>query len=232
MPSINQSLFWAYFQVEAKLSVITNTPTLIWHYPTAEEKKKMACLNWYDFNQIYTMTFIVNQLKEKPLPFPIILSFFFLNPKYFLVNDLELTLKKCWKKSDNAKSPSLICQVENRVTPSSWFLLKQNDPDLLRLIVVSITQDKLFIPPFTDFIFTPLGVTPPIIKPKLIEHKNLNLDLTSFKHIKGGHNLTQKLCNSNGFLTRLEIFISPEWQGRLKKPVGSCPNIGSIPPCS
>ena len=202
MPSLSQSLFWAYLHVEAKTTTLTNTPAQIWHYPSKKEIEKIISLNWYDFHQMYTITFIVDSSEERPLPYPIIASFFFLNPKWVLVDDLQQTLNKCWIKSRLAKSPSLICEVQEVVTPSSWFLLKQNDPDLLRLIIASIIQNKLFMPPFSDYVFTPLGVTPPIIKPKSAEHTKLNLDLTSSDHIKGGHKDTQKLCNSNGFLTR------------------------------
>ena len=205
MPSLRQSLFWVYFHVEAINSTLSNTPTQIWHYPSKEEIEKIINLNWYDFHQIYTITFIVDTLEEEALPYPVITSFFFLNPKWFLVNDLQQTLNRCWIKSKSAKSPSLICEVRGALTPSSWFLLKQNDPDLLRLIVASIIQNKIFIPPFSDYVFTPLGVTPPIIKPKSAECTKLNLDLTSSHHIKGGHKTTQKLCNSNGFLTRQKI---------------------------
>jgi hypothetical protein len=205
MPSLSQSLFWIYFHVEAKNSTLTNTPTQIWHYPSKKEIEKIINLNWYDFHQMYTITFIVDLAEEKPLPFPIIASFFFLDPKWVLVDDLQQTLNKCWRKSKLAKAPSLICEVQETVTPSSWFLLKQNDPDLLRLMVASIIQNKLFMPPFSNYVFTPLGVTPPIVKPKSAECTKLNLDPTSSHHIKGGHNSAQKLCNSNGFLTRQKI---------------------------
>ena len=77
MPSLSQLLFWAYFHVEAKNSTLTNTPTQIWHYPSRKEIEKIVRLNWYDFHQMYTITFIVDSLNEETLPYPIIAFFFF-----------------------------------------------------------------------------------------------------------------------------------------------------------
>lgn len=188
MPSLRQILFWIYIHSEAKLSISLNSPCHLWHKPSLREINNMLTLNWYDFHQIYTLTFLVDSIEEKKKKFPLVLSFFFLNPRWYLVNEFDAQIKKCWEKALEVKTPSILINLDNTPTAISWHLLKQNDPDLLRLIIRSINQNKIFIPPFTNLILTPLGVTPPIVKPAHFTPKRLNLDPTSSSKIKGGHN--------------------------------------------
>jgi hypothetical protein len=78
-------------------------------------------------------------------------------------------------------------------------------------MISRIIQNRIFIPPFSNFILSPLGITPPLINLKNASLTPLNADPTSHKLIKGGHKIcTQKLCNSSGFLTRPEINHNPE----------------------
>lgn len=207
MPSLSQSLFWAYMHSEAKLSCLTKSPSNLWHKPSSFEKENILRANWYDFHQIFTLTFQLNSIDEEELPMPLILSFFFLNPRWFLVNEFDFTIKVCWEKASSLNKPSIFFSDGPSVVPAYWFLLKQNDPDLLRLIVSSFIEDKIFIPPFTRFILSPIGITPPVIKPAFLSPSPLNIDPTSNKFVKKGHKLTQKLCNSSGFLTRPEIIL-------------------------
>lgn len=232
MPSLRQILFWIYIHSEAKLSIALNSPTYLWHQPSLTEKNRIMSLNWYDFHQIYTLTFLVNSVEEKETQFPLVLSFFFLNPQWFLVNEFDSQIKKCWEKALDSKSPSIIINLNGSPTAASWYLLKQNDPDLLRLIVRSIIQNEIFIPPFTDLILTPLGVTPPIIKPARFSANPLNLDPTSRSKIKGGHKVYSEAMQQQWIFNPPKDFYNPEWQGRLNKPVGSCPNIEITLPCS
>lgn len=205
MPSLSQSLFWIYIHTEANLSVLSGKPINIWSPPNKTEIQNILKANWYDFHQIYTLTFLVNPVEEDNEPkFPLILSFFFLTPQWYLVTEFDTIIKSCWEKALLQKKPSIVSNLNNAPTASSWFLLKQNDPDLLRLILSRVIQNKIFIPPFTRFILTPLGVTPPIIKPNFFTPSPLNLDPTSSSKVKKGH-IIQKLCNSSGFLTRLKI---------------------------
>lgn len=207
MPSLRQSLFWIYIHSEAKLSSLTKSPTSLWHKPTHLEKQSLLRLNWYDFHQIFTLTFQVNSIEKEEPALPLILSFFFLNPRWYLINEFDSSITAYWEKSFSLNKPSIFFLNQEVPSPASWFLLKQNDPDLLRLIISSIIEDKMFIPPFTSFILTPLGVTPPVIKPFHPSVNPLNIDPTSYKFIKKGHKLTQKLCNSSGFLTRPKIIL-------------------------
>lgn len=208
MPSISQSLFWSYIHIEAKISVLTNSSANLWHEPSLKEKEKLLSVNWYDFHQIYTLSFSVDSVEGEDPKIPLIISFFFLNPRWFLVNEFDSTIKKCWDLSlSSSVKPSIVTSLNGSPTSCLWFLLKQNDPDLLRLIVTRIIQNKIFIPPFTRFILTPLGITPPIIKPLKFSPTPLNIDPTSNSQIKGGHKFTQKLCNSSGFLTRPKILL-------------------------
>ena len=231
MPSLRQSLFWLYVHTEAKISVLTNTPVNLWHRPSQEEKLNMLQLNWYDFHQIYTLTFHVSSMEEDNPKLPLILSFFFLNPRWYLVNEFDHVIKNCWEKSISSNKPSIILKGDGGPTPASWFLLKQNDPDLLRLIVTSLIEDKIFIPPFTNLILRPLGVTPPIIKPLNFSAKPLNIDPTSDKAVKKGHQIFySEAMQQQWIFNPPRDFNNPEWQGRLIKPVGSCPNIEIVSP--
>lgn len=187
MPRLRQSLFWLYIHSEAKLSTLTLKPTSLWKLPSLEEKKKILILDWYDFHQIYTITFIVDSLKPSERQLPLILSFFFLTPRWFLVPEFDSSINSSWETSINSSKPSIITSIEGSTTPASWFLLKQNDPDLLRLIIVSINENQIFIPPYSNFIFTPLGITPPIVSPKNASKLPPNFDPNSDKHTKGGH---------------------------------------------
>ena len=189
MPSLRQSLFWIYIHTEAKFSVLSNLPVELWRLPNQREKQDILTVNWYEFHQIYTLTFLVNSIDDKEPKFPLVLSFFFLSPRWFLVNDFDFIINKCWEKSLYSNSPSIIINLNKTPTPASWFLLKQNDPDLLRLIVARTIQNKIFMPPFTNFVLAPLGVTPPIIKPPLFVGTPLKLDPTSSTRVQKGHKL-------------------------------------------
>lgn len=187
MPSLSQSLFWAYIHSEVKLSYLSKSSIDLWHKPSSLEKKLILEANWYDFHQIFTLTFQVFSVEEEELPIPLLLSFFFLNPRWFLINEFDLSIKTCWEKASSSNKPTVFFEGKTPCVPASWFLLKQNDPDLLRLIISSFVEDKIFIPPFTRFILSPVGVTPPIIKPVFSKPSPLNIDPTSNKFIKKGH---------------------------------------------
>lgn len=189
MPSLRQSLFWLLIHSEAKLSTFTNTPTNLWHLPSDQEKKTILRTNWYDFHQIFILTFKIDPLKETQTPLPLILSFYFLTPQWYLIPEFNLSINSCWEKSLSSRTPSIVTTIHSSPSPAHWFLLKQNDPDLLRLITSSIIQNKIFIPPLTPFILTPLGVTPPLVNLKKRTLSPLNIDPTSDKLIKGGHKL-------------------------------------------
>lgn len=187
MPSLRQSLFWLYIHSEAKLSTLCLKPASLWHLPDKEEKKSIVNLDWYNFHQIYTITFKVDSLKPSQRELPLILSFFFLTPRWYLVPEFDSSINSCWETSISSNKPSIITIIDNTTAPASWFLLKQNDPDLLRLIITRINENQIFIPPYSGFIFTPLGVTPPVINPKNRSKTQSNFDPNSHKYLKRGH---------------------------------------------
>lgn len=199
MPRLRQSLFWLYIHSNAKLSISSKTSANLWHSPSPEEKKKLFQTNWYDFHQIYTLTFMVESLEQSQPKFPLIISYFFLTPRWYLVPEFDSTLNSLWNASRSSSTPTIYTDINDRSLPASWFLVKQNDPDLLRLIISRFLEDKIFIPPFTKFILIPLGVTPPLINPHNYTLNPLNADPTSKKFIKGGHNILRSYATAVDF---------------------------------
>ena len=229
MPRLSQSLFWIIIHSKAKLSVHAQQPTDLWKPPSEADKAMLLTTNWYDFHQIYALTFKADPVAPSSDPeLPLYLSFFFLSPRWFLVPNFDQSIKSCWEMSKSLSTPLIYTPTNS---PAAWFLLKQNDPDLLRLIVSRIVEDKIFIPPFSKFILTPEGLTPPLIKPAHFTAKRLNVDPTSKALVKGGHNVCSEAMPQQRIFNPSRDYIK-SWagQGRLHKPVGSCPNIETVSP--
>ena len=234
MPRIPQILFWLWIHSKAKLSTSSKTPEVLWGERRSKNIIKLVKINWYDEYQSLHLTFKIKPLNKDTSKLPILLTTFYVNPQWQLTTPFEQEIERLWETNKKILSPNLITTPEallihnsnENSSPLRWFLVKQNDPDIQRLLAARIIEKKPLIPPYSSFSLIPIGVTQPIIVPKRKDWypETFNLDPTSRKITKGGHNVTQKLCHSNGFLTRPEINLS--WvirQGRLNETGGLMP---------
>lgn len=192
MPSTAQMLFIILMHAKAKVSTITNTPANLWHPPSEIEKTYLYERDPFDFHQSYSITFEVQTQVPSPTPIPLTITAYFVNPQWNLVHPFDITLIKLWQHTKKTKTPSIIYKADStqELIPRSWFLLKQNDIDLQRLIISRIIQNTPFILPFTDFLIIPLGLTPP--QTPLHSYPTppkTNTDPNSHSNIRKGHKL-------------------------------------------
>ncbi len=162
MPRITQSLNWLYINASAKFSISNNTPTTLWNTPTPADKINIKEANWYDINQAYILTFLINSHSSNNHYIPLYISFYFLNPQHYVVPFLDTMLEDIWKKAKITNIPSMLISLpQNHKSPILWSIIKYNRPDLLRLINARMYRNKRFIIPRTNLRAYPAGVTPP-----------------------------------------------------------------------
>lgn len=212
MPRIPQILLWALIYSKAKLSINSQLPQTLWHEPNLKDKVKLIHINWYDIYQAPSLTFKIKPVSNDTTKLPILVTIYYVNPLWQLTSPFEQEIERIWEINKKNSTPNLITTPKALLEKEQcdklsvrWFLIKQNDPDIQRLIASRIIKNKPLIPPYTSFYLVPIGITQPIINPKNWSPKPFNIDPTSEAQTKDGHTFTQKLCHSNGFLTRPEI---------------------------
>ena len=189
MPTLPQIIHQAEIYTKAQLSISTESPTDLWYTPSKKDIFYINSQDLFDSYKLFLLNFIITSDDRKK---KVAGSFFFVDPRWQHTPPLDFTLNFLFAGEFKF---NLLSKTHGKIY---WQFFKQNDIDLWRLITSRISQKKRFYLPFSKFLLTPLGVTPPILTVRE-SPTSYALDLTSF---------TQKLCYSNGFLTHRQIFLS------------------------